>query len=113
MEIIRKSGDLSVREQYLLTMNNQTQKMESAKGEKIAINSWALYKDINKDGEEKEILSILSADGKVFATISETFKRDFFNMLELFNQNGEELDEILVTGGTSKAGRQFVTCTLA
>lgn len=72
--------------------------------------AYAVYEDTNKDGETKEVLAIRDAEsGEVFATVSPTFKRDFFDIVD-FMPEGDY--SIRVIHGTTKAGRDFVTCTM-
>lgn len=70
---------------------------------------YCLYNEVNRKGEENEILSILDESGTVIATISETFKRDFFSIADLMG--GDEFS-IKIIHGTTKAGRDFVTCEM-
>ena len=65
-------------------------------------SAYCFYKDVNKDGKEVEVLSIMDKDGGVCATNSDTFKRDFMKIAELMD--GEEYT-IEVISGQSKAGR--------
>ena len=100
-------------DKYLLTMSPETQKMKDAVDSRLEIKAWCLYEDTNKDGELQEILAVLTPENETFATNSQTFIRDFLRMVDLFNESGETVDAIKVVTGTSKAGRQFITCTIA
>lgn len=112
MKIIEASKNLTPKEIYNLTMSPATQKMKSVIGQRIEISAWAIYEDVNKKtGEVQEVLSIITPEGETFATNSPTFKEDFSNMFQLFRDMGEEVHTITVTSGTSKAGREFITCT--
>lgn len=72
--------------------------------------AYAVYEDTDKDGKTNEVLAIRDKEsGEVFTTISPTFKRDFFEIVELM---GEDDYSIRVIHGTTKAGRDFVTCTM-
>lgn len=112
MKIIEASKNLTPWEIYNLTMSPATQKMKSAIGQRIEICAWALYEDVNKKtGEVQEVLSVITPEGEIFATNSPTFKENFYDMFSLFQDMGEEVHAITVTSGTSKAGREFITCT--
>lgn len=113
MQIINTSHELSAAERYFLTMSPAVRKMKDMKGETLSVKRWAFYRDTNKDGKEQEILSILDENGEIFATNSPTFIDDFFKMWELFRDAGETVNAIAVVSGTSKAGREFITCTFA
>lgn len=76
----------------------------------ITPSAFALYEDTNMDGKTNEVLAIRDKEsGEVFTTISPTFKRDFFDIVEFM---GEDDYFIHVVHGTTKAGRDFVTCTM-
>lgn len=112
MKIIEASKNLTPKEIYNLTMSPTTQKMKSLIGQRVEITAWALYEDVNKKtGELQEVLSIITPEGEIFATNSPTFKEDFSDMFQLFRDMGEEVHAITVTSGTSKSGREFITCT--
>lgn len=111
MKIIEASKELTPKEIYNLTMSPAVQKMKSVVGQRIEISAWAVYEDVNKKtGEVQEVLSIITPEGEIFATNSPTFKEDFSDMHQLFRDMGEEVHAIAVSSGTSKAGREFITC---
>ena len=111
MKIINSSENLTPKEIYSLTMSPKTQKMKDAIGSRIEIGAWASYEDVNKKtGEILEVLAIMTPEGEIFATNSPTFKKDFFQMQELFQNMGETVHAISVISGTSKAGREFISC---
>lgn len=107
--IIKSNKELTKRESYKLTIDPSIKRMKDFIGVQIDVSAYCFYKDVNKDGKEVEVLSIMDKDGGVCATNSETFKRDFMNIVELMD--GEEF-AIEVISGESKAGREFITCTL-
>lgn len=112
MKIINSSENLTPKEIYNLTMSPKTQKMKDAIGSRIEIGAWAAYEDVNKKtGELQEVLAIMTPEGEIFATNSPTFKEDFFQMQDLFSNMGETVHAISVISGTSKAGREFISCS--
>lgn len=113
MKIIMTSHELSATERYHLTMSPAVSKMKNSVGETIPVKSWALYNDTNRDGKEQEILSVLTNNGEIYATNSPTFIDDFLKMWNLFKDAGETVTAVNVISGTSKAGREFITCTFA
>lgn len=114
MKIVNSSANLSTVNIYRLTKAPNAQKMKDAKGQRIEVSKWALYEDVDKKtGEVQEILAIETPEGEVFATNSSTFINDFISMHELFYDAGEEVNAITVISGTSKAGREFITCVYA
>lgn len=113
MEILKTSAALSTKEKYALCLSGHAGKMETIKGQIVEPSAWALYTDVDKKtGELKQILSLM-IDGEVFATISATFIDDFMRMVEFFASEGAELPPVKIVSGTSKAGRQFISCTVA
>lgn len=67
------------------------------------------YHDVNAKEEEVDIVSILDKDGTVYAGQSSTFKRELYAIDDLFGI-GEY--QIKVIGGVTKAGRDYISCTL-
>ena len=107
--IIKSNKELTKRESYKLTLDPSIKRMKDLIGVQIEVAGFCLYKDVNKDGKEVEVLSVMDKDGDVYATNSETFKRDFMNIAELMDG---ECYTIEIISGQSKAGREFITCTL-
>lgn len=102
----------SKKQRYDLTMSPKMQNMKLLKGSKLEVAAWCKYEDVDaKTGEVRPILSILSPEGEVFGTNSATFIGDFESMVDMFGEDG--VDVIEVVSGTSKAGREFITCAYA
>lgn len=97
---------------YNLTMSPKMRNMKELKGSVLDVAAWCKYEDIDAKTEElRPILSIMSPEGEVFGTNSPTFIDDFEKMVDLFGPDGVEAVEII--SGTSKAGREFITCSYA
>lgn len=109
MTITMTSRELTKKESYKMTLAPTIKKMRDIVGAQIDVSAFILYEDVNSDGKEQEILSVMDADGTVYATNSPTFKKDFAKIYEIMD--GEDFS-IEVISGTSKAGREFITCTL-
>lgn len=108
--IINKSRELTNQEIYLLTMSPKSDSVKNHVGERIDVSAWAVYEDVDKkSGEVHEVLSVLTPENEVFCSVSPTFKGDFMDMAELFDNDFA----FEVISGESKAGREFVTCVLA
>ncbi len=73
------------------------------KGLSIPIDNYALYEDDNK-----KVLTFTSGAHK-YGTISATFIKSFTEIIDLMD--GEEFS-IIITGGQSKQGRNYVNCEL-
>lgn len=115
MEILKIHPEtLPTRERYLLTTAPNMRKMQTAADSILEVDAYALYTDVNrKDGSINEVLSVLTSEGEIFATISPTFKEDFFRIVEFFGGAGESIPAIKVIQGQSKNGRPFISCTIA
>lgn len=108
MEIIKQSSnELSKMDIYALTKSPEISKMKDAAGQVLEIAAWVEYKDVNKDGEEREILSIRTSDNDTLATNSRTFIEAFNDCIDIF---GDDLKQIKVSTGTSRNGRTYLVC---
>ena len=97
---------------YALTMSPKMRNMKELKGSTLEVSAWCKYEDVDaKTGELRQILSVMTPEGEVFGTNSATFIDDFEKMVQLFGADG--VDAIEVVSGTSKAGREFITCAYA
>ena len=115
MEIIKASANLTPKETYKLTMSPAAMKMKDVVGQRLEIAAYALYQDEDKKnpGNFQKILSVQTETGEVYATNSPTFIDEFVKMIEFFEQYGETVAAIDVFNGTSKGGREFISCTIA
>lgn len=114
MKILEKSHQMSVSEMYAMTRSSNVQKMETAKGTRLNIDAFILFEDEKIDSKTGEVstVKVLSVrDGHdVFATISPTFKEEFFAIKAMCEEAGEVFDHVEVRTGTSRNGRSFITC---
>lgn len=97
---------------YKLTKSESQRVQDVEKGVSLPVDKWALYTETKrgKDGTESEqtVLAIVSGSMKI-STISQTFIDSFLECVELMD--GDPFS-IVITGGTSKGGRQYVNCEL-
>lgn len=111
MEIIKKSSDkLTMKQMYDLTRSPEIQKLSDNDGALVQVDEWALYNETDKDGNTREILSILDNEVGAVATNSVTFIRNFIEITEMCEDCEVEVHHIKISSGTSKAGRKFYTC---
>lgn len=96
---------------YKMT-KGETVSVRDAVGIEIKVDKYLLYEDVNTRGETVEILAVMADDRTVYSTVSETFKTRFFEIVEIFGEDLEQVP-ILITEGTSKSGRQYASCTVA
>ena len=82
-------------------------------GLSIPVKDWALYNDPKegRDGSNKEnkVLSFIDTVGVKYSTVSATFIREFFDIVDLM---GDDDFAIMLIHGTTKSGKPFVTCEL-
>lgn len=110
MQIYENSREFSKVEIYLMTSSPDVESLKNVSDEtSIPIDGYILFKDKNQNGEETDILSLITPDKKVYACQSFTFKRSFLEIFELMD--GEEFS-IIKKSGVTKAGRDFINCVL-
>ena len=96
---------------YLMTKNpDMTSIKDVEDGTQLDITHVCRFTDTNKDGNEVEIETYLDTNGNVYATQSATFKDYFSDICGIFL--GENVS-IIKKSGKTKAGRDYVYCTLA
>lgn len=97
---------------YKLTKSQSQNVKDIERGVSLPVDEYALYTEVkvNKKGEEEEqtVLAVVSGTMKI-STISKTFIDSFMEIVELMA--GEPFS-IILTGGTSKGGREYVDCEL-
>lgn len=108
--VIRKYPEtMTPKELYLMLKNPDSVKMSDAKGQTLHPEAYVLFDDVNQGtGEVVHIVSIRS-NGKVYATNSASFIREFDMIAEAF---GDEIPDIEVTTGKSSKGRQYISCAV-
>lgn len=113
VNIIKSTENMTPAQLYFLTLSPSVEKLSDRTGEIIELDSWCIYEDTStdKNGNEKvqTILSIKTPDNHVYGTNSATFIKSFDDMIQFFAPHGG-VKKILVDGGQSKAGRNFIQC---
>ena len=114
MEIIKTNVDPNdKRALYKLTKSSGLMAQDAPDGVSIPVSNWALYSDPKeaRDGTVKDqtVLSFVSTDGSKYSTISQTFIREFTDIVGIMD--GESF-AILIRHGTTRGGKKFVTCEL-
>lgn len=108
--ITKTSRELTEVEQYLMTMDAGIISMKDvADGTSIPVDAYIEYNDIKKDGTEVNLLSIITVDGEVYSTQSETFKSSLKSIHKLMHGKPYA---IVKRSGETKAGRPFIDCGL-
>lgn len=110
IKITETSREFSEVEQYLMTISPSITSMKDVEdGEKIVVEGTLTFIDIKENGDESEILSIITPDKKVYSCQSATFKRSIKDITNIMN--GKPFTVVKVSG-TTKSGRSFINCTL-
>ena len=110
MEIIKKfPNDMDARTLVKLMKSPEVKKMSDAEDSVLEVKAWLLFKSEDNSGDKREVLVIETVDGEMFATISEIFKKEFAGLIEYL---GDDIGEIKVVSGKSRAGRKFITCSI-
>lgn len=111
MELIKAfPEELDQRTIYKMMKSPDVNKMSDAEGSVLEVAAWIVYNDVDsRTGEIREILTILTTDGEMFGTVSGVFQREFKDITTFF---GDDVGAIKVFSGKSKAGRNFITCSV-
>ena len=110
MEIIKQSKEFTKKEIYNLTRSPEIRKLSDYEGVVIPVEGFLIFTDTNTEGNETEIMSILSTDGTVYASNSSTAQREMMFIADLMD--GEDY-AIKVIRGKSNSGRVYTTVALA
>ena len=112
VKITNKSQEFSNLEVYNMTKSHKLNTLKNLEdGAKLEVAGFMEWEDTNEEtGETTELMSLLTTDGEAYVTQSDTFKRDFFDIVEIFEHNFPITIEHGV--GESKAGREYHYCTV-
>lgn len=111
MNIIKTTSGLSNMDQYKMIKDASIKSISSLEDNTVlTYEAYILYNDIDKDGEEIQLLSIKTAEG-VYATNSKTFIEDFTDALEILDES--DITTITVLKGTSKSNRTYYRCSIS
>lgn len=110
VEIKEMSREFTKVEKYLMTTAPDLEPLRNIEdGESIPVDGYIIFNDIKDDGDIQEIVSIITPSKKVYSGQSATFRKsltDIENVME-----GEKYSIIKISGKT-KAGRDYINCTL-
>lgn len=104
------------KEVYRMTKGDSLKVQDMDRGTSFPVEKYALYEDTKtrkkNDGSLEEytekVLTIVSGNAKL-GTISATFIKSFMEIVEIM---GTDPFAIIITGGKSKNGREYVNCEL-
>lgn len=111
MNIIAKSGNLTMAEMYRLTKSPDVAKLTTMKNQELEIARFIVHEDVSTAGEPITVAAFETEQGEVFATNSPTFTRDFLDILTMCNEAGEPAPHrIKVHPKMGKSGREYIQC---
>ena len=114
MTITKASKEnFNMQELFNLTMTPEAQKLSDLKDSIVDFTAWCVYEDVNSEGETQTLFSLVTPEGETYATNSKTFREAFLRIVDLSAETGEAFNRVKVSGGISKAGREFITAVLA
>lgn len=101
---------------YRMTKGDSTKVQDLTKGDSFPVDLFAVYeeeKTRNKQDGKTEtyvdtVLTFTSGNMKI-GTISQTFIKSFLEIVDIM---GNEPFAIIITGGKTKSGREYVNCEL-
>lgn len=114
MEIIRTSINPADKVMvYKMTKSSSCSVQDAPAGLSVPVKDWMLYNEpkVGKDGATRDnlVLSIVDPSGIKYSTISNTFQREFLDIVEIMD--GTPFAVLFIHGNT-KAGKPFVSCEL-
>ena len=110
IKITETSREFNEVEKYLMTISPAITSMKDVDdGEKIVVDGTLTFIDIKENGDESEILSIITPDKKVYSCQSATFKRSIKDISNIIYSTPFTVVKV---SGTTKSGRSFINCTL-
>lgn len=107
MNIIKAEREFTKEELYKLTHNRSTS-LKDLVGQELIVTDWMFYADENQRREQVEVL-VLVTDAGYASTISQTLIREFLDIADTFSMPVK----ILIVGGKTKNGRDYISCELA
>lgn len=112
VKITNKSQEFSNLEVYKMTKDHNLNTLKSIEnGVKLEVAGFMEWEDVDEEtGETTRLMSLLMTDGTAYVTQSDTFKRDFFDIVEIFEHNFPITVEHGI--GKSKAGREYHYCAV-
>ena len=112
VKITNKSQEFSNLEVYNMTKSHKLNTLKNLEnGVKLEVAGFMEWEDTDEEtGEITELMSLLTTDGAAYVTQSDTFKRDFFDIVEIFEHKFPITIEHGV--GKSKAGREYHYCAV-
>lgn len=110
IEIKEMSREFTKVEKYLMTIAPDIESLKNVEdGESIPVDGYLIFTDIKDNGDTQVILSIITPDKKVYSGQSATFRQSLKDVESVMD--GEKFSIVKISGKT-KAGRDYINCTL-
>ena len=84
-------------------------KLSDQAGQVLGLTAYILHDEADQQGEIIEVLNIRDEDGKVYATNSPVFIREFKTVCEIVGDDMSQVNHIEVISAKSKGGRNYIT----
>lgn len=111
MNILNKSGELTMAQLYKLSKSPEIAKLSTVKGEEIEIAAFLVYEDESADGNVTTVASFETEQGELYASNSVTFVRDFRDILAMCAEADAPMPKkIKVLPKVGKSGREYLQC---
>ena len=110
MKILQSTENLTMADRYNLTRNPLTERMSDHVGEEIEVKKYMVREEERADTEELVRIVSIYDGNTVYSTNSATFVREFEGILLMAKESSAEIHRIKVANGTSKKGREYITC---
>lgn len=106
----RTSRDFTEVEEYLMTISPAIISMKDVEDNtKITVAGVLEFTDKKDNGDETEIMSIITPENAVYSCQSNTFKRAVHDIMRIMKDKPFTL---IKTSGTTKAGRPYINAIL-
>lgn len=109
MTIKSKSENITDRQAFQITRGGNLGRMKDNIGRTLDIVGYMRYEDTDSDGKVRDLLAIITGDGDIVATNSETMIRTFDAIIEQFPL---PINDVQIYSNTSKNGREYLNFQL-
>lgn len=110
VEIKEMSREFTKVEKYLMTTAPDIEPLKNIEdGASIPVDGYIIFDDIKDNGDVQTVVSIITPDKKVYSGQSATFRWSLKDIEDVMD--GEKFSIIKISGKT-KAGRDYINCTL-
>lgn len=108
--VVAQSREITNVERYLMTLSpGITSIKDVPDGTSIDVDAYIVFEDVKDDEKTSTITSVLTPDKKVYSAQSATFRQALYDIADCM---GDAKFSVIKRSGTTKNGREFVTCEL-